>query len=99
MREGREGRERLSTDDIGLTGTITIPDDPELAKALQLPANNIKFRTFLSAPFQNRQIATNMLSRVIAGTPPADEMWMYGVQYWYVTFDRDIEDAWQFAAP
>ena len=86
----------LSSDDIGLTeglkGPGIVSADPGLAAAVALPEKNVKLRLFLSAPFQNRQIATTMVKRVIAGPPADDEMSKYGVHYWYVTYDRDIED-------
>ena len=92
----------LSSDDIGLTeglpGSNLVSADPALAAAVALPEKNVKLRMFLSAPFKNRQIATTMVKRVIAGPPAEEEMSKYGVHYWYVTYDRDIEDAWRFAA-
>jgi len=91
----------LSSDDIGLAegvkGANPAPP-PALEAAVALPEKNVKLRMFLSAPFQNRQIATTTVKRVIAGPPAADELSKYGVHYWSVTYDRNIEDAWRFGA-
>lgn len=94
----------LSSSDIALTerlkGATELDTDTELAASVALPEKNVKLRMFLSPPFQNRQIATTMVKPVIAGPPDAEveAREKFGVHYWYVTYDQDIEDAWQFAA-
>lgn len=59
-------------------------------------SRSVKFRTFLSTPFQNRQIVTITVSKELVGRPTEQEMATFGVHYWYVTYDRDIKDYWQF---
>jgi hypothetical protein len=71
--------------------TVLSTDDLNMATS-----NSVKFRTFLSPPFRNRQIATITVSKEIVGAPTPEDLAQFGVHYWYVTFDRDIEDAWRF---
>jgi hypothetical protein len=61
-------------------------------------SNSVKFRTFLSPVFQNKQIVTITVSKEIVGRPSEEELEKYGVHYWYVTYDKEIKDPWQFAA-
>jgi len=72
--------------------TVLSTDDLNMAAS-----NSVKFRTFLSPPFRNRQIATITVSKEIVGAPTPEDLAQFGVHYWYVTFDREIEDAWRFS--
>ncbi|MBI4626908.1 MAG: hypothetical protein HY736_27260 [Verrucomicrobia bacterium] len=60
-------------------------------------SNSVKFRTFLSPVFQNKQIVTITVSKEITGKPTADELEKFGVHYWYVTYDRETREPWRFA--
>lgn len=60
-------------------------------------SNSVKFRSFLSPVFQNKQIVTITVSKEIVGKPTPEEMEKYGVHYWYVTYDRPTKEPWQFA--
>lgn len=59
-------------------------------------AKMAKYRAFLSPVFQNRQIITVTISNEITGKMSQDQLDKCGVHYWYVTYDKDIKDAWTF---
>lgn len=72
--------------------TVLSTDDIDV-----VATNYIKNRAFLSPVFQGRQIVTITLNREITGVPEKKDLDSFGVHYWYVTYDKDIKDQWQFA--
>ena len=73
--------------------TVLSTDDIGMAST-----RGVKFRTFLSAPWQNRQLVTITVKREIFGRPTEEEMQTSGVHYWYMTCDRTMPDTWRFGA-